>query len=45
MKDIKDIKETQALREIVNPVFNTAKMTLFHLASAGDNDAKILPLS
>ena len=36
------MKETQALREIVNPVFNTAKMTLFQLASAGDEDAKKL---
>ncbi|MBQ6738389.1 MAG: hypothetical protein IJP41_08040, partial [Synergistaceae bacterium] len=36
------MKETQALREIVNPVFNTAKMTLFQLASAGDDDAKKL---
>ena len=29
----------QALLERINPVFNTAKMTLFQLAAAGDRDA------
>ena len=29
----------QNILERVNPVFNTAKMTVFQLASAGDNDA------
>lgn len=28
----KDITVTQEIREIANPVFNTAKMTLFDLA-------------
>ena len=37
-----NITVNQALRETANPVFNTAKMTLFHLASAGDKDAKKL---
>lgn len=37
-----NITVNQSLRETANPVFNTAKMTLFHLASAGDEDAKKL---
>ncbi len=32
----------QALLERVNPVFNTAKMTTFNLASTGDKDAKAI---
>ncbi len=32
----------QALLERVNPVFNTAKMTTFDLASTGDKDAKAI---
>ncbi len=32
----------QALLERVNPVFNTAKMTTFNLASTGDQDAKAI---
>ena len=31
--------DDSALLEKVNPVFNTAKMTLFQLAEAGDADA------
>ncbi len=31
-----------ALLEKVNPVFNTAKMTLFQLAANGDRDAAAL---
>ena len=37
---MENTKENQSLREIVNPVFKTAKITLFHLASTGDEDAK-----
>ena len=32
----------QALLERVNPVFNTAKMTTYNLASTGDKDAKAI---
>ncbi len=35
-----DIAVSQELRETANPVFNTAKMTLFVLALSGDEDAK-----
>lgn len=38
--DEKDITVSQELREIANPVFNTAKMTLFDLALSGDKDAE-----
>ncbi|MCR5404578.1 MAG: STAS domain-containing protein [Butyrivibrio sp.] len=34
-----DLPIDKRLLERINPVFNTAKMTLFHLASAGDKDA------
>ena len=30
---------SQDLLERINPVFNTAKMTLFQLSAAGDRDA------
>ena len=33
------------LLEKVNPVFNTAKMTLFQLAANGDRDAALLAKS
>lgn len=35
-----DLKE-QELREKTNPVFNTAKATLLHLAEIGDEDARV----
>ena len=35
----------QDLRELVNPVFNTAKMTLFQLAANGDANAAVLAKS
>ncbi|MBQ7577948.1 MAG: STAS domain-containing protein [Synergistaceae bacterium] len=35
-----DITVSQEIREIANPVFNTAKMTLFDLALSGDKDAE-----
>ncbi len=35
-------KENQTLLESVNPVFKTARTTLFDLSNAGDGDARIL---
>lgn len=37
--NLNDLPIDQALLERINPVFNTAKMTLFQLAAAGDRDA------
>ena len=37
--DINERPADQALLERINPVFNTAKMTLFQLAAAGDRNA------
>jgi anti-anti-sigma factor len=37
--DINDLTIDQNLLERINPVFNTAKMTLFQLSAAGDQDA------
>lgn len=37
--NLSDLPIDQALLERINPVFNTAKMTLFQLAAAGDRDA------
>ena len=36
------IEIDQDLLERTNPVFNTARMTLFQLAAAGHDDAKAL---
>ena len=36
------MNHTQELMETVNPIFKTAKMTLFQLMSAGDTDAKAI---
>ena len=36
------MEDIQKLRELVNPVFNTAKMTLFQLMAAGNADAKMI---
>ncbi len=37
--DINELTIDQNLLERINPVFNTAKMTLFQLSAAGDRDA------
>jgi len=37
--DINELTIDQNLLERINPVFNTAKMTLFQLSAAGDQDA------
>ena len=37
--DINELTINQNLLERINPVFNTAKMTLFQLSAAGDQDA------
>lgn len=37
--DINELTIDQNLLERINPVFNTAKMTLFQLSTAGDQDA------
>ena len=40
MTDFEGIEIDQELLERTNPIFNTAKMTLFQLAAAGYEDAK-----
>lgn len=37
-----DFQIDKGMLERINPVFNTAKMTLFYLAAAGDSDAKVI---
>ena len=40
MKNFEGIEIDQELLERTNPIFNTARMTLFQLAAAGHDDAK-----
>ena len=40
MTDFEGIEIDQELLERTNPIFNTARMTLFQLAAAGYEDAK-----
>ena len=42
MFDFDGIKIDQDLLERTNPIFNTARMTLFQLAAAGHDDAKVV---
>ena len=37
--DLSSLSLDQSLLEQINPVFNTAKMTLFQLAASGNKDA------